>query len=50
MFVFLIQNIFARRPAMLGLVGLFWQPALVRDFVIDTIFMFIWTNKNACFH
>jgi len=33
---------------MLGLMGIFWQPALVRDFVIDTIFMFIWTNKNAC--
>jgi len=33
---------------MLGRMGLFWQPALVRDFITDTIVMFIWANKDAC--
>jgi len=32
-----VKNVFYKRPAMLGL----WQPALVRDFIIDTVFMFI---------
>ena len=27
---------------MLGLMGLLWQPAVVRDFINDT--MFIWAN------
>jgi len=30
---------------MLGL--FFWQPALVRDFIIDAMFIFIWANKDA---
>ena len=40
--------LFARRPAMLGLMGLFWQPDLVRDSIIDTIVMLIWANNDAC--
>ena len=47
-FILFIYFFSERPPAMIGPIGVLWQPALLLVVIAYTLYAVIWANKNAC--